>query len=418
MRTTTVASRISQGMSTSHLSPVMFFTLLLIALFVLACTREAPAPPETAVDVATPVVREIVEWDEYSGRLQAVERVEVRARVSGYIESIPFVDGQIVEPGQLLFVIDPRPYRAAFARAEAELARARADLALAKSNARRAEQLERSDVISREQLETQTTRLRTAAADVDATRAATEQARLDLEFTEVRSPIRGRVARELVSVGNLVAGGSPDSTLLTTVVSLDPIYVYFDADEQAYLKYGRLAASGERPSLREGSNPVLLGLADEDGFPHRGELDFVDNEVDPRTGTMRGRAVFANPDSRLTPGLFARVRLVGSARYRAVLLPDEAIGTDQADRYVLVVNAENRVESRKIRTGPVIAGLRVIRTGLAPEERVVVRRLQSVQPGSSIQPHATEIAAPAHFDEALEARPVAGAAVGATEASR
>jgi RND family efflux transporter MFP subunit len=390
--------------------------LLLAAALALGGARCAPDAPEAkppAVDVAHPVVREIVEWDEYSGRVEAVERVEVRARVSGYIESIRFVDGQIVEPGDLLFVIDPRPYRAALSRAEAELASARASLALAENDARRAERLMQSEVISRERFETQTTARRTAAADVEAAKAAVEQARLDLEFTEVRAPIRGRVGRDLVTTGNLVSGGTPDATLLTTLVSLDPIHVYFDADERAVLKYERLARSGERASSRDVPNPVLLALADEQGFPHRGQMDFVDNQLDPRTGTMRGRAVFPNPDLALTPGLFARVRLLGSGRHRALLLPDEAIGTDQSDRYVLVVDEQSRVESRIIEPGPLIEGLRVVRSGLAPEDRVVIRGLQAVQPGSSVEPRPVEIAAPERF-ESLEALLPGASAAGAT----
>ena len=270
-----------------------------------------------------------------------------------------------------------------------------------------------SDVISRERFETQTTARQTAAADVEAAKAAAEQARLDLEFTEVRAPIRGRVGRDLVTVGNLISGGTSDSTLLTTVVSLDPIHVYFDADERAVLKYERLARSGERASSRDVPNPVLLALTDEQGFPHRGQMDFVDNQLDPRTGTMRGRAVFANPDLALTPGLFARVRLLGSGRHQALLLPDEAIGTDQSDRFVLVVDGQGRVESRIVEPGPLIEGLRVVRSGLAPEDRVVIRGLQSVESGSTVEPRAVEIAAPERF-ESLEALvPGAAAPVGA-----
>jgi RND family efflux transporter MFP subunit len=377
----------------------------------LGCAPEATAPPPPSVEVAHPVVREIVEWDEYSGRLQAVERVEVRARVSGYIESVPFLDGQIVEPGDLLFVIDPRPYRAALARAEADLSSAIARRALAGSDARRAQQLLENGVISRERYDTQATGLRTADAEVQAAKAAVEQARLDLEFTHVRSPIRGRVARDLVTVGNLVTGGSSDSTLLTTIVSLDPIYVYFDADERAVLKYERLAERGERPSSRDVPNPVLLALADEDGFPHLGHMDFVDNQLDPRTGTMRARAIFPNPDHQLTPGLFARVRLLGSGRYRALLLPDEALGTDQSDRVVLVVDAEGRVASRKVETGPLIEGLRVIRSGITAEDLVVIRGVQSVRPGSVVEARATEIPAPERF-QSLDALLPAGTAVG------
>jgi RND family efflux transporter MFP subunit len=368
-------------------------------------------PPPPAVEVAHPVVREIVEWDEYSGRLEAVERVEVRARVSGYVESVHFADGQIVESGALLFVIDPRPYQAAVSRAEAEVASAKARLALAERDSRRAEGLLASDVISRERFDTTATARHTADADVAAAAAALEKAQLDLEFTRVRSPIRGRVGRDFVTPGNLVTGGTSDSTLLTTVVSLDPIHVYFDVDEGAGLKYERLARSGERPLSRDVPNPVMVGLADEEGFPHRGHIDFVDNQLDPRTGTTRLRAVLPNPDLLLTPGLFARVRLLGSGRHEAMLLPDEAIGTDQAVRFVLVVAESGRVESRAVTLGGLVDGLRVVRSGLAPEDRVIVRGMQGAAAGDLVEARAAEIERPAHGELPAEVPAVAPVAV-------
>jgi len=357
------------------------------------CADEAPSAAPPTVDVARPLARAVVDWDDYTARIEAVDRVEVRARVSGYLESVHFADGEIVAQGDLLFVIDPRPYRAAVERAEAELRGAEARLGLAEREARRAQLLLDSGVLSQEDHDTRQAALRDASAAREAAQATAREAQLELEFTEVRAPIRGRIGRDLVTLGNLISGGSPDSTLLTTIVSIDPIHVYFDADERAVLRYERLAQSGERPSSREAANPVLLGLADEDGFPHRGKMDFVDNALDPRSGTMRARAVFANPDATLLPGMFARVRLPGSGRYQALLLPDEAIGTDQSERFVLVVDAERRAQQRVVETGPETAGLRVIRKGLAPDDLVIVRGLQLARAGEPVTLHPVEIAA-------------------------
>jgi RND family efflux transporter MFP subunit len=366
-----------------------------LALGGARCAEDAPAAPPPQVDVARPLVREVVDWDDYTARIDAVDRVEVRARVSGYLESVHFTDGEIVEQGDLLFVIDPRPYRAAVERAEAELRGAAARLDLAEREAQRAQLLLGHGVLSQEDADTRATALRDAAAAREAAQASLRQARLELEFTQVRAPIRGRIGRDLVTLGNLISGGSPDSTLLTTIVSLDPIHAYFDADERAVLRYERLAQRGDRPSSRDAPNPVLLGLADEDGFPHRGQMDFVDNQLDPRTGTMRARAVFTNPDATLLPGMFARVRLPGSGRYQALLVPDEAIGTDQGERFVLVVDAEQRAQERSVETGPQALGLRVVRNGLAPDDRVIVRGLSVVRAGDAVAPHPVEIAASA-----------------------
>jgi len=370
--------------------------LLLGSALLLAgarCANEAPSAAPPTVDVARPLVREVVDWDDYTARIEAVDRVEVRARVNGYLESVHFADGELVDQGDLLFVIDPRPYRAAVERAEAELRGAEARQGLAEREAQRAQLLLSSGVLSQEDFDTRQAALRDAAAAREAAQATRREARLELEFTQVRAPIRGRISRDLVTLGNLISGGSPDSTLLTTIVSIDPIHVYFDADERAVLRYERLAQSGKRPSSREAANPVLLGLADEAGFPHRGEMDFVDNALDPGTGTMRARAVFANPDATLLPGMFARVRLPGSGRYQALLLPDEAIGTDQSERFVLVVDAEKRARQRVVETGPESAGLRVIRKGLAADDLVIVRGLQLARTGEPVTVRAVELAA-------------------------
>ena len=351
------------------------------------------APP--AVGVARPLVKSIVEWDEYTGRLQAVESVEVRARVSGYLESIHFKEGSVVAQGALLFSIDPRPFEAELKRLEAELKQARAAEENALAQFRRAERLRAGKNVSEEEHQIRRTARLAASADVDRAQAGIEAAKLNLEFTQVRAPISGRISRPFVTEGNLVHGGTGDATVLTTIVSLDPIHAYFEANERAHLKYVRLSRSGERPSSREVQNPVYLRLADEEGFPHRGHMDFVDNRLDPNTGTMTGRAIFPNPDRVLTPGLFGRVRIPGSGVHEALLIPDAAVGSDQTEKYVYVLNEDNSIGYRKIVTGPLVHGLRVVREGLRPEERIVVVGLMRVYPGIKVTPE----------PETIEARP-------------
>ena len=358
-------------------------------LLLSACQQQqaaAPPPPPPKVTVSQPVVRDVVEWDEYTGRLEAVESVEIRARVSGYLQSVHFTDGAIVKKGALLFVIDPRPYQAELNRARATLEQAIARYERTQKDFARAQQLVKSRAISEEEVDTRGADQREAQEAVRAARAAVEAARLNVEFTEVKAPISGRISRHLVTQGNLINGGTAESTLLTTIVSLDPMYCYFEADERSYLKYARLSRTGERPSSRDVRNPVYLALANETGFPHQGYIDFVDNRLDPNTGTMTGRAVLPNPDLMLTPGLFARVRIPGSGMYTALLLPDEAIGTDQTQRFVFVVDDQNTVEYRKAELGPMIDGLRVIRGGLQPEDWVIVNGVQRVRPGAKVDP--------------------------------
>jgi RND family efflux transporter MFP subunit len=353
-----------------------------------ACQQQqaaAPPPPPPKVTVSQPVVRDVVEWDEFTGRLEAVESVEVRARVSGYLQSVHFTDGAIVKKGALLFVIDPRPYQAELNRAKATLEQAIARYERTQKDFARAQQLVKSRAISAEEVDTRAADQREAQESVQAARAAVEATRLNVEFTEVKAPISGRIGRHLVTQGNLINGGTAESTLLATIVSLDPIYCYFEADERSFLKYVRLSQTGERPSSREVRNPASLALANETGFPHQGYIDFVDNRLDPNTGTMTGRAVFPNPDPILTPGLFARVRIPGSGKYTALLLPDEAIGTDQTQRFVFVVDDQNTAAYRKVELGPIIDGLRVIRGGLQPEDWVIVNGVQRVRPGAKVE---------------------------------
>jgi RND family efflux transporter MFP subunit len=362
-------------------------------MLALGCQSEgqAPASPPPAVGVAKPLAKSVTDWDEYTGRLEAVETVEVRARVSGYLQSVNFKDGAIVKKGDLLFVIDPRPYQAVLNQAKAELTRNKVRLDLAQNNVERGERLFKSRAISAEELDTRTQEQRQAVAAIEAAKAAVEAAELNVEFTRVTSPIKGRVSRELVTVGNLVSGGTEGSTLLTTIVSLDPIYVYFTADERAYLRYTRLARSGSRPSSRDEANPVKLQLADEKDSEHEGHMDFVDNRVDRATGTMQGRALFRNPDLLLIPGLFAKVRLVGEGPYQALLIPDEAIGTDQSQKFVFVLDDKNVARRQTIVPGRTEGRLRIVREGLKGDERIVVDGLQRVRAGSPVTPQEAQI---------------------------
>jgi multidrug efflux system membrane fusion protein len=366
---------------------------LCLTAFVLGCSSKPPAaPPPPSVTVAGVPEREITEWDEFTGRLEAVDAVEIRPRVSGYIRRVTFAEGKEVRKGGVLFEIDPRPYEADLARAEAELERARSAAALAASEVQRAGKLVDVQAISREEYDSRTSAEAQGGAMVRGAEAAVLTARLNLEWTRVRSPIAGRVSRAEVTAGNLVQAGPPDATLLTTVVSIDPIYVYFEGDEQTYLRYVRLARQGSRPSSRDVRNPVYLGLANEEGFPHKGYMDFVDNQLNPQTGTIRARAVFSNKDRLFTPGLFARIRLVGSGSYRATIVLDRAIGTDQDKKFVLVLKPDSTVEYRPVQLGRLVGGLRVVDSGLAAGDQIVINGLQRVRPGMKVAPTAAPMA--------------------------
>jgi multidrug efflux system membrane fusion protein len=352
--------------------------------------KPAAAPPLQTVTVAPVPEREISEWDEFTGRLEAVDQVEIRPRVSGYIKRVTFTEGREVKKGEVLFEIDPRPYQAELARAEAELERAKSAAALAASDVQRAQTLVKAQAISREEYDSRTSAEAQGGAGVKAAEAAAQTARLNLEWTRVRSPINGRVSNALVTSGNLVEAGPP-ATLLTTVVSLDPMYVYFDSDEQTYLRYAGRARHGS--NWRTAKLPVYLGLANEDGFPHEGQLDFVDNQIDPNTGTIRTRAVFSNTSRALTPGLFARVKLVGDHKRKALLVRDAAIGTDQDRKFVLVVGQGDTLAYRPVVPGRLVDGLRIIDSGLQPGERVVVNGLMRVRPGMKVAPQLAEMTA-------------------------
>ena len=414
-----------------HPSPARFDSVLVLAVLAslagCAPAPAPPAPPPVEVVAGIPVQTTIVEWDEFVGRLDPIDYVEVRARVSGYLDSTNFREGQIVKQGDLLCVIDPRPFEAEVRRTKADIEQSEAQVRQASASVLQVEaevqeaqarhdlavkQLERSrklvqqDAVSQEGFDVRDSEVRQANANLRAANARHELAhtqvasaesavasakallsiaQLNLEYTQVRSPITGRISSRAVTEGNLISGGTADSTLITTIVSLDPIYCHFDTDEQSYLKYVRLAQEGKLGSSREVKHPVYVGLADEAGqFPHAGHMDFVDNRLDPETGTMRCRAILPNPDLSLTPGLFTRVRLPGSGQHTAVMIPDLAIATDQSEKYVLVIDNENKIVRKTVTLGPLYQGLRIVRSGLDGSQRFVLQGIQRAVPGAQV----------------------------------
>ena len=383
--------------------------------------------PKPAVVVGKPVVIPIVEWDEFVGRLEPVETVHVRSRVSGFLASTHFEEGQMVERGAVIAIIDQRPFlaevsrsRANLSESEAKLEQAKALVAQAEADSKRAaiqldltrKQLDRNRqlykreasalqdfeiseaeyakaeaevIAAKSRIDSALSAVVAAKASINVERANLEIAELNLAYTEIRAPINGRISQRYVTEGNLVSGGSNDSTLLTTIVSLNPIHCYFDADEQTFLKYSQLSLAGKRPNNREVRNPVYLALSNQrDGFPHLGYVDFIDNRMDENTGTIRGRAIFPNDDLSLTPGLFARMRLPGSERHEAILIPDKAIGTDQAEKFVLTLNDQQQVVRKGVTLGPMSHGLRIIRSGVSGSDRVILSGLQRARPGMEV----------------------------------
>lgn len=353
------------------------------------CTRTAAQPgppPPPKVTVAAVLDRPVTEWDEFTGRLEAVDAVAVRPRVSGYVSAVRFDEGAVVQQGDLLFQIDPRPFQAEVDRLQAERGRADAIAERAASELQRAERLRAEDAMSREEFDRRAAFVREVTAQIAAVDAALAAAKLNLEFTRVTAPITGRVGRAIVTEGNLVSTGPGEATLLTTIVSIDPIHAHFDADEQIFLKYLDLEKQGRRDSARDSRRPIRMALAGEEGYPREGHLDFMDNRLDPSTGTIRGRAIFRNPTGDLTPGLFVRLLLPGGNAYQGLLIQDRAVGTDLDKRFVFVVNAERSIEYRAVTLGPIVDGLRVVRTGLKAGEQIVVSGLQRVRPGVTIEP--------------------------------
>jgi RND family efflux transporter MFP subunit len=392
----------------SRLVSVSIAAACLVLISVAGCsgsggTQSTAPPPE--VSVAQVLQRPVKDWDEFTGRLQAVETVEIRPRVSGYIDLVAFTEGKVVKRGDLLFVIDPRPYKADRDRAAADLKRFRTTLDLARIEQQRVQRLKETGAVSQEEVDERESTVAQAEANVSGAEAALESAELNMTFTRVTSPIDGRVSRAEVTRGNLVTGGNNGGTFLTSVVSMDPIYLYFEGDEATYLRYVALARAGERPSSRDAPNPVHVGLANEEGFPHEGKMDFVDNQVNGQTGTIRARAVLENKDGLYIPGLFARVQLLGSGEYTAVLIDDRAVNTDQSQKYVFLLGPGNKIEYRRVKLGRVIDGLRIVREGLKPGDVIVVNGAQRVHPGIVVSPQT--VAMQGDVEVAVDQKPMA-----------
>ncbi|MBX3548322.1 MAG: efflux RND transporter periplasmic adaptor subunit [Xanthobacteraceae bacterium] len=359
-----------------------------LALLLSACGQSAPPPPPAPqVTVATPVKRKIVDRDEYVGRFVAIDTVEIRARVSGYLDKVHFTDGQLVKAGDLLFTLDQRPFQAALDQARADLARAKSQADLANADLARAQTLIAQKTIAESLYDQRVQAKRAADAALQAAEAAVKTNELNLEFTELRAPVSGRIGDRRVSPGNLVTGTTTGGqTLLATVVSIDPIRFEFTFDEASYLRYQRIAKDAGKADERGTKLPVELRLLDEKAFEHKGSIDFVDNVIDATSGTIRGRAQFANPTALFTPGMFGRIRVPGSAEYEALLVPDTAIGTEQIRKFVYVVDGENTVRQKYLELGTLQGNLRVIRSGLEPGDRVIVNGLMRARAGAKVTP--------------------------------
>jgi multidrug efflux system membrane fusion protein len=377
----TMSSRKSAALERRLRSGIAAAATILLA----ACGGNAEQQfPPPDVSVAAVVQKSVTEWDDYSGHIEAIESAEIRPRVSGHLRRVHYKEGGLVRKGQVLFSIDDREYAAAAEAARADAARAAARVALAKQELNRAEALIAARAVSQGELDTRRMEAQQADADLLAAQARQAQAELDLGFTRVTAPFAGRAGAALIKPGNIV---SQNETLLTTLVSVDPVYVTFTGDERAYLRYQDLARNGTRQSSRDARNPVLVGLANEEGFPHRGEMDFVDNALDPESGTIRARAVLPNPDGVFTPGLFARVRLLGGSQENALLIHEQAVLTDQDRRYVYVLGANSSAERRDVTLGPTIESLRIVQSGLKPGDKVIVNGMRKIFfPGQPVQP--------------------------------
>jgi RND family efflux transporter MFP subunit len=372
-------------MTHEHWTTGRVVLLFATSLALISCNKQAP-PPESQpppVTIAKPVRKEIIEWDYYTGRTAAVENVNITPRVSGYIDNVSFRAGDRVNKGDLLFVIDPRPYQAALDQAKAQLREAEANQQLQDANFARQDKLRLNGVIAKEDYDTALSNKNQAAARVLAGAASVESAQLNLTFTRVISPIRGLIARELVTVGNLV---QTDTTLLTNIVSVDPIYAYFNVDERSVLRYQQQVRLGKLPNARHEAVSVYLQLANENGFPHQGSIDFINNQFNTSTGTLEVRGLFSNANGVLIPGAFVRIRVAGSPLTQALLVSDRAVGTDQGQKYVLVVDKDNVVVVKPVVLGPEAEGLRVVRTGLTADDQVIINGIVNARPGSKVSP--------------------------------
>ena len=361
---------------------------LLVLLAEIGCKKaSAPSQGPLPVNVVTAIEKEVNEWDEFTGRLDPVESVEIRPRVSGYITEIHFEAGAIVKKGDLLYVIDPRPYQADFDRAAAEVERMDAQLKLAQIELNRATELRNKNTISASEFDQKAATFQGSAAAKSSAEAAKNSAALNLEFTQIKSPIDGRVSDQRITVGNLVQPGAGPESVLTTVVSVDPIYAKVDADENAVLKYVKLSEEGKRVSARTAKIPAWVELGNETDFPHEGYVDFVDNRLDPGTGTIRARVVLKNWNPNfITPGFFTRVRVAGATPYRAALVADKVISSQQGLKYAFVVKPDNTIERRNLETGSIFEGKRIVKSGLKDGEKVVSTRLQLLQAGMKVTP--------------------------------
>ncbi|HDS7327287.1 TPA: efflux RND transporter periplasmic adaptor subunit [Enterobacter kobei] len=367
--------------------PLHALGAMLLSLLLVGCDNSVAqnaAPPAPAVNAADVVVKSISQWDSFNGRIEAVESVQLRPRVSGYIDKVNFTDGQEVKKGEVLFTIDDRTYRAALEQAQATLERAKTQASLARSEANRTDKLINTNLVSREEWEQRRAAAIQAQADIRAAQAAVDATQLNLDFTKVTAPIDGRASRALITSGNLVTAGD-SASVLTTLVSQKTVYVYFDVDESTYLHYQNLARSGQGASSNHTALPVEIGLAGEEGYPHQGKVDFLDNQLAPSTGTIRMRALLDNAQRQFTPGLFARVRLPGSAEFQATLIDDKAVLTDQDRKYVYIVDKEGKAQRRDITPGRLADGLRIVQQGLKPGDKVIVDGLQKVfMPGMPV----------------------------------
>ena len=352
-----------------------------------ACNSQKPAEQnknaQPSATVATVIYDEITEWDEYTGRLSAPENVQLRARVSGYIDQVHFEEGALVQEGDLLFTIDPVSFKAEVARLNAQLSAAKSNQTNAHSEYQRAKRLIDKQAIAQEVYETRKAQLASTTAQLEAAKANLEVAQLNLDYTEVRSPISGRISNAMTTKGNFISAGQDR---LTSIVSTEKIYAYFEADERAYLKYSKLALKGERPSSRTTQNPVLMALASDKDYPYQGHINFVDNSINPLTSTIRGRAVFENKNGSLIPGLFARIRVPGTAPYKAILIDEKAIGTNLDTKFVLVIDKNNTTKRRLVTLGDKFAGLRIITSGLEQGEVIVINGLQKIRPDTQVKP--------------------------------
>jgi RND family efflux transporter MFP subunit len=367
-----------------------------VTLLAVSCgdnkqAQKQSAPPPPAVTVANPIEKVVTEWDEYTGRFQAVDTVDVRARISGVLDEVKFKDGATVKKGDLLFVIDSRPFERVLDREKANLASAKVRAEFTAKDVERARPLLKNQTVSEQVFDQRLQAQREADAAVRSSEASVKSAQLDVDFTRIEAPVTGRISRRLVSEGNYITGGSGSGTLLTTIVTTDPIQFYFDMSEADYLKYVRLGTLDTRPGQKGHSNPIYLGLQDEASFPYRGEMDFVDNRIDENTGTLRVRAIFDNPQRLFQPGLFAHIRLAGSGEYKATMLPDAAIATDQSNRFVFVVDDQGMVSQKNVTLGPVIDNLRVIRSGLELTDWVIVKGIQRARAGIKVTPEKSKI---------------------------